>query len=127
VLVAARAFIEPQVAVLAFDGGPSARKAASFIAASPLFAGIALHIVMAGADDSAHRQHLDWARTLLPEAVIHHLPGAPDAVVQEVVARTSARLLVMGAYGHSPLRNFFVGSTTTALMRACQLPVLLFR
>jgi nucleotide-binding universal stress UspA family protein len=127
VLVASRSFAAPDAAVLAFDGGASARKAASFIAASPLFAGIAMHIVMAGPDDEAHRSHLDWARGVLPGATIHALPGAPEAVVQEVVNRTGARLLVMGAYGHSPLRNFFVGSTTTALMRACQVPVLLFR
>jgi nucleotide-binding universal stress UspA family protein len=64
---------------------------------------------------------------MLPDATIHALPGSPEDVIQELVARTSARLLVMGAYGHSPLRNFIVGSTTTALMRSCPVPVLLFR
>jgi nucleotide-binding universal stress UspA family protein len=36
-------------------------------------------------------------------------------------------LLVMGAYGHSPLRNMLVGSTTTQMIRAGQTSVLLFR
>ena len=36
-------------------------------------------------------------------------------------------LLVMGAYGHSPIRRFIVGSTTTAMIRIANLPVLLFR
>ncbi|WP_448580416.1 universal stress protein [Thermaurantiacus sp.] len=127
VLVASRAYHPIDTAVIAFDGGASARKAIAFLASSPLLAGVALHIVMAGHEDSAHRKQLDWAQTMLPEASLHALPGAAEDVIQELVARTSARLLVMGAYGHSPLRSFIVGSTTTALMRACPVPVLLFR
>jgi nucleotide-binding universal stress UspA family protein len=127
VLVASRAFEEPRHAVIAFDGGPSARKAVSFLASHRLLDDVALHLVMAGSIDEAHRRHLEWARSMLPEAVVHEMPGTPADVVQEQVARTGARLLVMGAYGHSPLRSFIIGSTTTALMRACPVPVLLFR
>jgi nucleotide-binding universal stress UspA family protein len=42
-------------------------------------------------------------------------------------AQCGADLVVMGAYGHSPLRTLIVGSTTTAVMRGVTLPVLLFR
>lgn len=127
VLVASRAFQPIETAVIAFDGGASARKALAFLASSPLLAGAALHVVMAGHEDSAHARQLGWARDMLPAATIHALPGAAELVIQELVTRTSARLLVMGAYGHSPLRNFIVGSTTTTLMRSCPVPVLLFR
>ncbi len=40
---------------------------------------------------------------------------------------TGAHMLVMGAYGHSPLRAMIVGSTTTEMVRSCSVPVLLFR
>jgi nucleotide-binding universal stress UspA family protein len=33
----------------------------------------------------------------------------------------------MGAYGHTRIRQFVIGSTTTAMMRQCRVPVLLFR
>jgi nucleotide-binding universal stress UspA family protein len=33
----------------------------------------------------------------------------------------------MGAYGHSPIREFILGSTTTSLIRTCLVPILLFR
>jgi len=33
----------------------------------------------------------------------------------------------MGAYGHSPIRQFILGSTTTTMVRTCQIPVLMFR
>lgn len=36
-------------------------------------------------------------------------------------------LLVMGAYGQSRIRELFVGSTTTAMVRTGKVPVLLFR
>ncbi len=36
-------------------------------------------------------------------------------------------LLVMDAYGHSPIRAFILGSTTTAMVRTCPVPVLMFR
>ena len=127
VLVAARAFSAPQAAVLAFDGGPSARKAVAFLAAQPLIEQSALHIVMAGTVDSTRRRDLDWAQSMLPDARLHEIADSPEDAIHEIVDRTQAGLLIMGAYGHSPLRSLIVGSTTTTLMRTCRIPVLLFR
>ncbi|MCT7085102.1 universal stress protein, partial [Salmonella enterica] len=36
-------------------------------------------------------------------------------------------LLVMGAYGHSRIRQFLVGSTTRTMLRTATMPVLLLR
>ena len=36
-------------------------------------------------------------------------------------------LIVMGAYGHSRIRSLILGSTTTQVLRTCQVPVLLLR
>ena len=44
-----------------------------------------------------------------------------------MVERTGIDLLVMGAYGHSRVRSLIIGSTTTEMIRACKIPVLLFR
>jgi nucleotide-binding universal stress UspA family protein len=33
----------------------------------------------------------------------------------------------MGAYGHSRIRNFIIGSTTTEMVRSVKIPVMLFR
>ena len=38
-----------------------------------------------------------------------------------------AGLLVMGAYGHSRIRQLVVGSTTTTLLRLSEVPVLVLR
>jgi nucleotide-binding universal stress UspA family protein len=127
VLVTARRYTEPKTAVIAFDGGASAKKAVAFLADSPLAGGMTLHLASVGALDASRRAALDAARAALPDAVVHELTGAPDAAIESVVKSAGAELLVMGAYGHSALRTFILGSTTTALMRACPVSVMLFR
>jgi nucleotide-binding universal stress UspA family protein len=130
VLVASRAFAEPQTILVAFDGGASARKALAFVATSPLFAGLGLHVVMAGREDSVHAQNLNWARELLAtrnDCHVGMIDGKPEEVIAGKIAATGAQMLIMGAYGHSPLRAMIVGSTTTEMVRSCTIPVLLFR
>jgi len=36
-------------------------------------------------------------------------------------------LMVMGAYGHSKIRQFFVGSNTTKMIGSSKIPLLLLR
>ena len=36
-------------------------------------------------------------------------------------------LMVMGAYGHSKIRQFFVGSNTTKMISSSKIPLLLLR
>ena len=55
------------------------------------------------------------------------LPGVPEKVIAETVRQRGINLLVMGAYGHSRIRQFIVGSTTTTMVRTCLVPVLMFR
>lgn len=130
VLVASRAYVEPETILVAFDGGASARKALAFAATSPLLSGLRLHVVMAGREDHAHAAHLNWARDLLATregSQVGIVDGKPEDVIAHQIATTGAQMLVMGAYGHSPLRTMIVGSTTTEMVRSCTVPVLLFR
>ncbi|HCI19813.1 MAG TPA: universal stress protein UspA, partial [Alphaproteobacteria bacterium] len=53
--------------------------------------------------------------------------GEPEKVISDHVEQHSIDLLVMGAYGHSRIRNLMIGSTTTQMIRSCLVPVLLFR
>lgn len=131
VLVASRAFKEPETVIVAFDGGPSARKAIQYVAMSPLFTALKVHVVMAGREaDGTNAASLNWARELLAtraDTEVNILDGKPEEVIISQIAALDAHLLVMGAYGHSPLRSMIVGSTTTEMVRSCSIPVLLFR
>ncbi len=129
VLVASRAFRSIERALIAFDGGASAMKAVTFAATSPLFRDVRLHLVIAGAETDRSRQALGWASDVLGERAerAELVAGDADDVLIAVAENSDADLVVMGAYGHSPLRRLIVGSTTTAVIRGVTLPVLLFR
>ena len=131
ILVASRAFKPIERVLIAFDGGPSALKAVAFVAASPLFAGLACHLLCVGHDDAATRDKIDTASAVLYASghvvTVEHRQGLADEIITRAVDDWQIDLLVMGAYGHSRIRNLIIGSTTTQMIRACKIPVMLFR
>lgn len=131
VLVASREFHRPKSFLLAFDGGPSAMKAVHHIATKTLLRGMECHLVAVGKADTELARSLDESATALRGAGYQVqadlLPGDPDEVIAAQVKERGIGLLAMGAYGHSKVRQFILGSTTTTLVRTCLVPILLFR
>lgn len=130
VLIAPHAVEEPESVVLAYDGSKASDRALERVASSPLFAALPVHVVTVGPDDERHRKLLETARDALvgDRAVeLTITQGKAEEAIAAVVERAPRSLLVMGAYGHSPLRTLIVGSTTTALIRTVHVPVLLVR
>ena len=129
ILIASRTVEAPRVGVLAYDGSPASSRALECCASSPLFRDLPVHIVVAGADDVRHRGLVAAARAVLDgrETTDTLRAGKPEDVIADVVAATPGAILIMGAYGHSPLRTLIVGSTTTAMIRTVRVPVLLMR
>ncbi|WP_282601747.1 universal stress protein [Paracoccus sp. PARArs4] len=131
VFVASRAFNPIERVLVAFDGSASARTAIRRMADSPVFAGLAVTLLHVGEDKPAMRDKLDEAAMTLAGAGlrpdIRINAGEPDEVIDRVVTEDGFDLLVMGAYGHSRIRSLIIGSTTTAMVRAVRIPVLLYR
>ncbi len=131
VLVASRAFRPIERFMIAFDGGPSSRKAVAYAASQPLLRGLSCHLISVGHKQPQLAQDLESARRELVAAgytvTAELLEGAPETVLADAVRRLNIHLLVMGAYGHSRIRQFIVGSTTTTMIRTVQIPVLMFR
>ncbi|MFD2173876.1 universal stress protein [Rhodobacter lacus] len=131
VLVANRAFRPIKRVLVAHDGGVSALKAVDHISRSPLFAGLEVHLVAIDIEAPAVEKRLSDAKAMLAAAGIIAettlLQGQPESVLGRMVEEQGYDMLVMGAYGHSRIRSLFIGSTTTATMRACRVPFLLFR
>jgi nucleotide-binding universal stress UspA family protein len=130
VLIAGRVVEEPRRIVFAYDAAPAAGRALERLVNSALFTGLPVHLVMADSDNDAHRRALDLAAEDL--RVGHEVTstlqrGKPEQIIADIVAQTPGSMLVMGAYGHSPLRTLIVGSTTTAMIRTVHVPVLLVR
>jgi len=130
VLIASRTIVEPQSVVLAYDGSKSAGRALERVANSPLFHGLPVHVVTVGPEDDKHRRMLDEASASFGggrTVELSLVQGKPEEAIGRIVGRTPNSILVMGAYGHSPLRTLMVGSTTTVLVRTVRVPVLLVR
>lgn len=130
-LVASRAFKPIERFLIAFDGSETTRKGVEMIAGSPLFKNLVCHVVMAGSETAEARAQLQWAHEKLAAADLElHSSirnGNAESVIAEYVSANAIQLLVMGAYGHSRIRQLIVGSTTTAVIRTCLIPVLLLR
>ena len=131
VLVTSRAFQPIERFLIAYDGGPSAKKAVEFVATHALLKGLACQVLTVGADKPELRADLNSVSVRLTAAgydvSTELLPGSRDAVIAEAVKRHRINLMVMGAYGHSRIRQFIVGSTTTTTIRTVHIPVLMFR
>lgn len=131
VLVASRAFRPVHKVLVAFDGSATARKAVEMVARSPLFSGVECHLVMAAAENPTSSGHMQWAEALLDAAGvalhIEMIPGNADEVITNYVTDQAIDLLVLGAYGHSRVRELLVGNTTTSLIRHCLVPALVVR
>ncbi len=131
VLVTSRAYKPITRVLIAFDGSPSAKKAVDYAATGPLLRGLACTLLSVGKENAAIDAEREKARARLEKggaAVTSHLlPGEPEKVIPEVLEKEEIPLLMMGAYGHSRIRQLIIGSTTTAMVRTCRTPVLLFR
>ena len=129
VLVAARAFRPISRVLIAYDGGPAALKALDYAARQPLLKGLECHLVTVAPPGAAPSldQPAEMLRRGGVEVTAEILHGDPEQAIAAYVGAAGIDLLVMGAYGHSRIRTLLVGSTTTALLRACRIPVLVFR
>jgi len=124
-------FKAPDRFMIAYDASETAKKAVDMVAGSPLLKGIPCTLLMVGADTNTSREQLKEAAGKLEKAgftVEQQLKaGDVDKVIQQSVDELNIDLMVMGAYGHSRIRQFLVGSTTTKLLQHSRIPVLLLR
>ena len=131
VLVASRAFKPIERLLIAFDGGQSVLKAVDYISTSPLFVGLECRLLSVGPETDAMKSQLGVAVEQLCAAGLSAsaevVQGHADEVIAKAVEMGAADLLVMGAYGHSRIRNLIIGSTTTQMIQSCKIPVMLFR
>ena len=125
------AFAAPERFVVAFDGSATARKTVDMVAGSPLLQGLPALIAMVAPDTPEAQQALQEAQAVLQSAGFavetRLLQGDPEQALPELLQTQGNALLVMGAYGHSRIRQLIVGSTTTALLRLSPVPVLVLR
>lgn len=131
ILMTPDVFSPPRNFMLAYDGSETADKAIERVARSPLLAGMPGQVVMVGADTEENQARLHRACQLLVDrnwqVQSHLLQGNVMASLVAFQQDHSTELQVMGAYGHSRIREFIVGSNTTKMLTASSVPVLILR
>jgi len=115
----------------------SAESARAVTAAMPLLAKAdRIDILTANEDDADAKSCVEYTERVMQQLrwqglnahaqfVIPAGRSSPDAVL-ETAHGLAADLLVMGAYGHSRLRQFIFGGFTQRILRGAGIPVLLF-
>lgn len=132
-LVTSRAFREPRQVLFAYDGGPTCQRALQYLVENPCWNDLDLHLVhVASQPGETERSLLGEAASLLTKAGYKprtHLVAhdRPEEAVARLVDERHIDLLIIGAYGHSRIRQLLIGSVTTTLLRTCRVPVLCFR
>ncbi|WP_240616669.1 universal stress protein [Marinobacter fuscus] len=124
-------YSEPRSAMVAFDGSATAFKGINMIAASPVLRGMPLHLVMVGEDTAETRQQLESAKDVLAglgvEITAAIRQGDVEPTLHAYQDEHDIDMLVMGAYGHSRIRQFLVGSTTTTMLKTARKPLVILR
>jgi nucleotide-binding universal stress UspA family protein len=131
VLVTSRAFRPIRRCAIAYDGGPTSLRMVEFAARSPALADMETHLVTVAPAGGAGAALLEAPAAILERAgrtaIRTLLHGDTEQAIAAHVAAAEIDLLVMGAFGHGRIRTMILGSTTSALLGACKIPVLVFR
>jgi nucleotide-binding universal stress UspA family protein len=119
--------------LIAYDGSAESSKAlrAGVALAPVLGAKMTITMVAAhGAEDAAFEALHKAKQQALEAGVTAHaepLRGDPEIQILELKESVGADLIIMGAYGHTRIREFILGSTTSHVLRKSDVPVLLVR
>lgn len=124
-------FSAPQKFMIAYDGSATASKALEKVAESDLLKGLPCHLVMVAENDNEHQSQLNAAAARLREAGFDVtsalLQGTVEPALHQYQQDNNIDLMVMGAYGHTRIRQFLLGSNTAKMVRMSDIPLLLLR
>jgi len=131
VMVTPAAFREIESMALAYDGSPPAHNALKVAVELSGLASWPLTIIIINDDQDFVAKLTEKLEIFLEEASIDHttiiLQGREDVEILRFIQEGAVELMVMGAYGHNRLRELFLGSTTSSVIRRTNIPVLLTR
>ncbi|ODS31419.1 MAG: universal stress protein family protein [Candidatus Scalindua rubra] len=117
--------------LVAYDGSPFSTKALNTGAEIAQQMHLPLTVITVSDNKDTGEKILSKAEENLKNYEITHNTilesGETVDIVLSLCKNGSYELLVMGAYGHSKIRELILGSTTVQLMRKVNCPVLLYR
>ena len=117
--------------LVAYDGSKTANRALGVAASLAESLAIPVAVVCVSPDSRAGHGFLGEAETYLePHGIaaekILEKGSATDGILA-AAEKTDCDLIIMGAFGHSRVRELLLGSTTDGILRNADVPVLLYR
>lgn len=113
----------------AYDGSDTANRALSFAGYLANKLAVAVTVLAVSSRKEEAKRILKEAEQYLSNYDITcekvHLPGTPESKICGYAHENQFDLIVMGAYGHSRIREAILGSTTQTVIRMAKIPVLL--
>lgn len=131
ILVVVKPFKLPKKILVAFDGGSNTQKVLSFIKKSNLFHESEIHLIHVGVLTDELKLSWEQAQAELKKVskdlVALNLEGDVSDTLTKYQSDKQTDLTIMGAFGHHWLRNFLMGSTTSAMLAHSPGALLLIR
>ncbi|WP_395377356.1 universal stress protein [Marinicella sp. W31] len=131
ILVVNKTFTQPRKIMLAYNGSAAANKALQMVASSPLFTGMPCHVVYVSDDEQLAESVLNDAVNQLKTAGVDassvRLEGQIEQALSDYQAQENIDLTLMGAFSHSRVRDFLMGSFTAKMLAMTSKPLLLLR
>ena len=131
ILVVNCEFKEPKQIMLAYDGSPASEKAVDLLIGPDRFAHLPVHLITVG-ESAANAARFLGAAVDKVRGAGHHvtavaLDGEPSQVLRAYQKENDIDLTLMGAFSHTRLRDWMLGSMTVKMLLSSDRPLLLLR
>ena len=121
--------------LIAYDGSITSQKSLEYVINNPLLKGLKCYLLMVASENESTKSTLKQAEEKLIlagfDVNVKLIAGNAGNAVSDIIANYAKSniidLLVIGAYGHSKIRNMILGSVTTLLIKKSDIHVLLLR
>ncbi|MBU3002399.1 universal stress protein [Paraglaciecola arctica] len=131
VLIVPAKFNLPSSFMVAYDGRDTADIALQKVIEGGLLHGLHCHLVSVKNNETELKDKLDLAKQRMQDEGFTvssaFIEGDIHQSLMQYKTANKIDLMVMGAFAHSKLRRFFVGSNTLKMLEHCDVPLIVLR
>ncbi|MGK0383259.1 MAG: nucleotide-binding universal stress UspA family protein [Flavobacteriales bacterium] len=131
VMVIPGTFKTPVSFMIAYDGRETADKALQRVIDGGLLHGLHCHLVSVKNNESYQKDKFELAQQKLEDKGFNVTASLIEGNIHESLMQYKEThdigLIVMGAFGHSKLRQFFLGSNTLKMLERSKVPMVVLR
>jgi nucleotide-binding universal stress UspA family protein len=131
VMIIPDTFKTPTSFMIAYDGRETADKALQRVIHGGLLHGLHCHLVAVNNSESNQKAKFEAAQQKLEEkgfnVTASFIEGNIHESLIEYKEQHNIELIVLGAFGHSKLRQFFIGSNTIKMLKRSNVPMIVLK